>query len=89
MKAVEELHHYQHSQGRLLYTRPIRLLTPIKPVKDSNVVTKNKVKDAVKKVEIVKDLKIHSQAKLSSAGTAQVTKHKQGLGNERVVRLLE
>ena len=87
MKAVEELHHYQYSQGRLLYTRPIRPLTPIKPNKDGNEVTKNKVKDAVKKVEIVKDMKNHSQAKLSSAGTAQVTKHKQGLGNEKFVRL--
>ena len=86
IKAVEELHHYQYSQGRLLYTRPIWHLTPIKPNKDDNEVTKNKVKEAVKKVEVIKDMKNHSQARLSSASTAQITRHKQGLGSGKVFR---
>ena len=92
IRAAETLNQYQYGPDRLLYTRPVRPLTPVKqpkPFQEDSAVN-NKVKDVVSSLES-KDAKkknetpkhATSQAKLSSASTFQVTKHKQGLGVEK------
>ena len=94
IKAAETLNYHQYGHDRILYTRPVRPLTPVKQPKSSkedsavNNTVKNVVKDLESKDE-KKDKKNEppkhatSQAKLSSAGTFQVTKHKQGLVLEK------
>ena len=97
IRAAETLDHYQYSPDRILYTRPIRPLTPVKQPKSSKEVpaVNNTVKDVIKDLES-KDAKKEtkndppkhatSQAKLSSAGTFQIIKHKQGLGVEKQLK---
>ena len=51
----------------------------------SNLESKEVKKE--KKKEMLKEVKQNaSQAKLSSAGTLQVTKHKQGLGGDKLIK---
>ena len=98
IKAIETLDFYTTQKlfypDRKLYAKPVKPLSPLKQTQpepdNSNDSVDNKVKSAVVNLENRQDIKTpvkatsNSQAKKSSATTAPIAKHKQGLASGAV-----